>query len=123
MEGSPPTPPGHPRPAIRRRASAHRDALLPSWLRRRRPWITAICLLAVVLAGGIAVGSAVSGLGSVPDDTLVARPLPSDTLVYDRTGKVLVADLHPEGYQHYQVTLAAMGAYLPAATVAIEDAG
>src|SRR5215467_359021 len=101
MADSSPTPPGYARPAIRRRASAHRDARLPAWLRRRLPWIAALCLLAVVLAGGVAVGFVTGGLGSVPDDTLVARPLPSDTLVYDRTGQMLVADLHPQGYQHY----------------------
>lgn len=84
--------------------------------------VAALAALAFALAGATAGGFVASGLGSVPNDALVAQPLPSDTLVYDRTGGVLLADLHPSGYQHYEATLAAMGRYLPAATVAVEDA-
>ena len=117
-----PTPNDFARPAIRRRASAFRDAQRAVSLRRTWLRVAALAGLAFVLAGATAGGFVVSGLGSVPGDALVAQPLPSDTLVYDRTGQVLLADLHPPGYQHYQVTLAAMGSYLPAATVAVEDA-
>jgi membrane peptidoglycan carboxypeptidase len=78
--------------------------------------------LVASLTGVSVAGFAVSGLANVPDTGLVARALPSDTMVYDRTGQVLLADLHPAGYQHYQTTLTGMGRYLPAATVAVEDA-
>jgi membrane carboxypeptidase/penicillin-binding protein len=90
----------------------------------RRTWLrlAALAALAFVLAGATAGGFVASGLGSVPDEALVAQPLASDTLVYDRTGQVLLADLHPPGYQHYQVPLTAMGTDLPTATVAVEDA-
>jgi membrane peptidoglycan carboxypeptidase len=92
-------------------------------MRRRAVRIGAVVTLALVLAGATAGGFIATGMNSLPDaGTLVAKPLPSDTLVYDRTGKVLLADLHPSGYQHYQLDLAAMGRYLPAATVAVEDA-
>jgi membrane peptidoglycan carboxypeptidase len=117
-----PTPPDLARPAIRRRASAFRDAQRASSLRSAWRRIVALAVLAFVLAGATAGGFVASGLGSVPDDALVAQPLPSDTLVYDRTGQVLLADLHPSGFQHYQATLAGMGSYLPGATVAVEDA-
>jgi membrane peptidoglycan carboxypeptidase len=36
---------------------------------------------------------------------------------------VLLADLHPPGFQHYHEVLSDMGHWLPAATVAVEDAG
>src|SRR5262245_45067403 len=76
--------------------------------------------MAVTAGAGAAVSAVVGGLPDARE--LTARPLPSDTLVYDRTGKTLLADLHPGGYQHYEMPLSAMGRYLPAATVAVEDA-
>jgi membrane peptidoglycan carboxypeptidase len=79
-------------------------------------------LQAAVLAMGLA-GMLAAGVAGQPDAVaIVSQPLPSDTLVYDRTGQVLLGDLHPPGYQHYEQSLSAMGSYLPAATVAIEDA-
>lgn len=119
---TPPTPPDIARPPIRRRASAFHDAQQAATSRGRALRIVAIVGLVACLAGAAAGAFAVSGLTSIPDDSLVARPLPSDTMVYDRTGKVLLADLHPAGYQHYQATLTEMGRYLPAASVAVEDA-
>ncbi|HKF74726.1 MAG TPA: transglycosylase domain-containing protein [Candidatus Dormibacteraeota bacterium] len=77
-----------------------------------------LTLLAVALSGVVAAGFA--GLPGI--DAAVAQPLPSDTLIYDRTGQVLLGDLHPPGYQHYEQALSGMGRYLPEATVAIEDA-
>jgi len=81
--------------------------------------------VAVAMLGSTVVGAVASaGFSGLPSvGALVTQPLPSDTLVYDRTGQVLLADLHPAGYQHYQYGLAAMGRYLPAATVAVEDSG
>jgi membrane peptidoglycan carboxypeptidase len=75
-------------------------------------------LLALALTGVVAAGVA----GQPDADAVVTRPLPSDTLVYDRTGQVLLGDLHPPGYQHYEQSLSGMGPYLPVATVAVEDA-
>jgi membrane peptidoglycan carboxypeptidase len=54
-------------------------------------------------------------------ETLSQRSLPNDTLIYDRTG-VLLADLHPPGFQHYHQPLSSMGRLLPTATIDIEDA-
>ncbi|HXM54969.1 MAG TPA: transglycosylase domain-containing protein [Candidatus Dormibacteraeota bacterium] len=116
-----PRPNAPARPAIRRRASAFHDR------QRRRAWllrivaagVVATAMLGVTLVGGVAA----AGLRDLPGiGALVDQPMASDTMVYDRTGKILLADLHPPGYQHYDVRLSAMGRYLPKATVAIEDA-
>jgi membrane peptidoglycan carboxypeptidase len=96
----------------------------PSRPWQKRSWqVLAIVAAALVLLGsGLAVGSHLTGLDRLPDvHALAADPSPSDTLVYDRTGTVLLADLHTGGYRRYQVPLTAMGRWLPAATDA--DAG
>lgn len=118
---SQPTPPVFARPAIRRRASAYHDTQRTALSRARQPRIIALAAVAVCLAVAT-VGFVAAVMSRVPNDALIAQPLPSDTLLYDRTGQVLLADLHPPGYQHYEVSLGAMGSYLPAATVAVEDA-
>jgi membrane peptidoglycan carboxypeptidase len=111
------------RPAIRRRASAFHSAQHAAWMRRRALRVAAAIVAVTGLLGAMTGGFVAAGFGSLPNaDSRVAQPLPSDTLVYDRTGQVLLADLHPPGYQHYQVSLPAMGRYLPEATVAVEDA-
>jgi membrane peptidoglycan carboxypeptidase len=117
-----PAEPTLPRP-VRRRASAFHRAQHAAWLRRRAVRFGALGVVVLLVLGVLATGAAAAGLGSLPNaDSMVAQPLPSDTLVYDRTGQVLLADLHQPGYQHYQASLASMGRYLPEATVAIEDA-
>jgi membrane peptidoglycan carboxypeptidase len=79
--------------------------------------VALVLLAAVALAGGHALG-----LDSPADVQSVVRSGgPEDTLVYDRTGTVLLADVQQPGAQHTDVPLAAMGAWLPAATVADED--
>ena len=78
----------------------------------------AFAVLAVALTGVLAAGAA----GQPGVDTIVSQPLPSDTLLYHRTGQVLLADLHPPGFRHYQQTFDGMATYLTEATVAIEDA-
>jgi hypothetical protein len=87
--------------------------------------VLAVTTIALGMLGSTVAGAVASaGFSDLPSiDALVTRPLPADTLVYDRTDRVLLADLHPAGYQHYQYGLPAMGRYLPEATVAIEDAG
>ena len=112
-----------PRPPIRRRASAFHAAQRSAARRQRALQIGSVVAVALLLAAGTTGAVVASGLSNLPDaGAALARPLPSDTLVYDRTGQVLLADLHPPGYQHYQLGLGAMGRYLPAATVAVEDA-
>src|SRR5262249_3890538 len=76
----------------------------------------AVALIAIVGTGT----AGLAGLSSAARQ--LAQPPPSDTVLYDRTGQVVLADLHPSGYQSYQVPFSAMGRYLPQATVAIEDA-
>src|SRR5215831_13599807 len=69
------------------------------------------------------VGAGTAGLGGLSSAArLLAQPPPSDTVLYDRTGQVMLADLHTPGYQSYEVPFKAMGRYLPQATVAVEDA-
>ncbi len=104
----------------RRRATRHR--------RQRQGAAVAKTALALLLILGALLGvthvyaNATSGILSVPTPSTVAeRTLPSDTLIYDRTGGVLLADLHTPGFQHYEQSLSDMGKLLPAATVDVED--
>jgi membrane peptidoglycan carboxypeptidase len=96
----------------------------PSWAARplavaRIAAVVAIQLLVLGVASTVAVAA---GVGGVPQAVAaLATPLPDDTLVYDRTGDVLLADLHPPAYQHYERPLSAMSPFLQEATVAIED--
>lgn len=84
---------------------------------RKRRILTVGAVLLVFLASTLAVGIHALGLDRLPDvHAMMANPLPSDTLVYDRTGAVLIADLHPDGYRHYQTRLRDMGRWIPAAT-------
>jgi Transglycosylase len=74
-------------------------------------------VLLVLLASGVAVEIHALGLDRLPDvHAVMTNPLPTDTMVYDRTGAVLIADLHPGGHQHYRTPLQDMGRWLPAAT-------
>jgi membrane peptidoglycan carboxypeptidase len=112
------------RRSIRRRASRFLGSRRAGRERRWALRLGAVCLIGIAMLGATVVGAlAAAGFGNLPDtEGLVAQPMPSDTLVYDRTGKVLLADLHPAGRQHYEFSLSAMGSYLPRATVAVEDA-
>lgn len=96
-----------------------------SWARRtrRRRRLTALVLAALLAGTALVVEARVTGLDRLPDVATLARPLPSDTLLYDRTGTVLLADLHPPGYQHEAAPLSALGRWLPAATVAADEPG
>jgi len=79
-------------------------------------------LLLLASAGAVA-GERALGLDQLPPVSALAAPLPADTLVYDRTGTVLLADLHQPGYQHLDAPLRAMGRWLPLASVAVDDPG
>jgi membrane peptidoglycan carboxypeptidase len=61
-------------------------------------------------------------INGLPDVHLIASlPITEDTVIYASDGTTILADLHPAGHQQYSQPLAAMGAYLPMAAVAIED--
>lgn len=88
-------------------------------LPRRR---IAAAVLLVLLGGGVLAGVHALGLDSASDVQAVMRSgLPNDTLFFDRTGTVLLADLQQPGTQHTDIPLASMGRWLPAATVAVDD--
>ena len=90
----------------------------------------AAALVSMLLVGAVAVGSFVSAsalwvkyASDLPDAHAIAlAALPQDSIVYDQTGAVTLADFHKEGYRHYEQHLTEMGALLPEATIAIEDA-
>jgi membrane peptidoglycan carboxypeptidase len=91
---------------------------------RRRCVLMALGLVACVLVVATEMGTVVAvraamlpSAGAVSD-----QGLPEDTLIYDRSGQVVLADLHPSGYQRYHASLQDMGTWLPRATVATEDA-
>lgn len=98
---------------------------MASWFSRtRNRRLVAVGVAIVVLCSGSAAAAHAIGLDRLPDArSVIAGTMPADTLVYDRTGAVLLADLQPSGYQHAEVPLGAMGRWLPAATVAIDDPG
>ncbi|MDQ6691541.1 MAG: penicillin-binding protein, partial [Candidatus Dormibacteraeota bacterium] len=87
-------------------------------------------LISLILVGAVAIGSfvSVSALwvkyaADLPDARSIAlQTLPQDSIVYDSTGTQELADLHKQGYRHYEQRLGDMGKLLPAATIAIEDA-
>jgi membrane peptidoglycan carboxypeptidase len=82
----------------------------------------AAAVVIALLATGVAAGVHALGLDSPGDVQSVMRSgLPDDTLIYDRTGTVLLADIQGPGLQHTDVPLAAMGRWLPAATISVED--
>lgn len=83
--------------------------------------------LVVLIAGfGFLASSSVyiNYAADLPDaHTISSQPLAEDTMIYAADG-TLLADLHDENKpQHYYESLHEMGKWLPAATVAIEDAG
>ncbi|HXM55928.1 MAG TPA: transglycosylase domain-containing protein [Candidatus Dormibacteraeota bacterium] len=96
-----------------------------AWLTRppgRR--VRAAATAAVVLAAGGLLSAHALGLDQLPDvSSVMSSGAPNDNLVFDRTGTVLLAELQQAGGQHTDVPLAAMGRWLPAATVAIDDPG
>lgn len=80
-------------------------------------------MVALLVAGAL-TGASGLGLASPRDVASVLRSdLPNDTLIYDRTGTVLLADVQQPGLQHTDQPLAAMGRWLPAATIAVDDPG
>ncbi|HXM57150.1 MAG TPA: transglycosylase domain-containing protein [Candidatus Dormibacteraeota bacterium] len=92
-------------------------------MRFRRRRVAAMAAVVLVGSGLFAWAHAV-GLDRLPSvDAVMRSALPNDTLVYDRTGTVLLADIQQPGSQHTDVSLGAMGRWLPGATVATDDPG
>ena len=82
----------------------------------------AAAVVLALLASAVLAGAHELGLDDMPDlQSVLLSHLASDTLVYDRTGTVLLADVQQSGLQHVDIPLAAMGRWLPAATVAVDD--
>jgi membrane peptidoglycan carboxypeptidase len=87
-------------------------------------------LVSMLLVMAVALGSFVSAsalwvkyASDLPDAHAIAlASLPQDSIVYDRTGTMTLADIHKQGYRHYEQHLTDMGVLLPKATIAIEDA-
>lgn len=89
---------------------------------KKVPRRLAAAVVLVLLAGAALAGAHMLGLDRPSDiQSVLLSGLPDDTLVYDRTGTVLLADVQQPGAQHVDVPLAAMGKWLPAATVAVDD--
>jgi len=90
-------------------------------------WLPAAAKLTLifVLASGAFLASSQAYIDFAADlpnaHAIAATPLPEDTLIYADDGKTLLADVHPEGQQHYYEPLSSMGHWLPDASVAIED--
>lgn len=114
-----------PERTYRRRRSARRTLLSNRRTRRltgRQRVGTALVSIFVIgfmlIWGGGQIALAVldSALGGVP----AAKPLPADSVVYDRSGQ-LIAMLHPPGDSRLPVPLEQMSPNLVTATVAIED--
>src|SRR5260221_10033063 len=87
-------------------------------------------LVATLLVLAVAVGSFVSASAAwlkyasdLPDAHSIAlASLPQDSIIYDSSGGVTLADIHREGSPHYDQHLTEMGGLAPQATSRIEDA-
>jgi membrane peptidoglycan carboxypeptidase len=89
---------------------------------RIRKWLAVAAALFLVAAVAVVAQTVVNQQADV--NAVMLSDQASDTLVYDRTGTVLLADIQvADGVQHVDVPLTAMGRWLPAATVAVEDPG
>ena len=107
--------------AGRRRGRSH--TITPTGIRPGAAF-AAIVILGVGLASFLVSESAYLKYSSdLPDARSISSlTLPQDSLVYDSTGQLLLADVHKPGYKHYEQRLSDMGPWMPKATVAIEDA-
>ena len=87
-------------------------------------------LFSLVLILAVAIGSFLGAsaffvkyASQLPDArTIALAVLPQDSIITDAANTIQLADIHREGFRHYEQKLPAMGKLLPAATIAIEDA-
>ncbi|TMF84859.1 MAG: penicillin-binding protein [Chloroflexi bacterium] len=94
---------------------------LSAWV----PPVAKLTLVFVLAAGAFLASSQayIDFAANLPDaHAIAATPLQEDTLIFASDGKTMLADVHPEGVQHYYEPLSSMGHWLPDASVAIEDA-
>jgi membrane peptidoglycan carboxypeptidase len=107
------------------RFPAKAAAVANSRLHRLVAIVASVATVTAVLAGAFVAGTGVSVdyTAQLPDvHELTTNPLPEDSQIFAADGSQL-ADIHdPSGAQHYDQALGTMGKWLPAATVAIEDA-
>jgi membrane peptidoglycan carboxypeptidase len=97
---------------------------VPADLNALVPPVSKLVLVFVLAAGAFLASSQayIDFAAELPDaHAIAATPLPEDTLIFSDDGKTLLADVHPEGVQHYYEPLSATGHWLPDASVAIED--
>jgi membrane peptidoglycan carboxypeptidase len=87
--------------------------------------VVSMLLVLAVAAGSFVSASAlwVKYASDLPDAHSIALAvLPQDSIIYDQTGAVTLADIHRQGYRHYEQHLTDMGTLVPESTIAIEDA-
>ncbi|GAC1657545.1 MAG: hypothetical protein NVS9B1_15520 [Candidatus Dormibacteraceae bacterium] len=86
--------------------------------------VSALLILGVAAASFVSASALwVRYSSDLPDARSIAlATLPQDSIILDHDGSITLADIHKEGYRHYEQHLADMGKLLPAATIAIEDA-
>jgi len=108
---------------MRRRASASRVLKQGFKISRPASWLLRLGALLIIAVPSLIRTSPgyVAFADQLPEATTVADAIPEDTLIYASDGKTLLADLHPPGYQAYYEPLSAMGTFLPAAVISIED--
>jgi membrane peptidoglycan carboxypeptidase len=87
--------------------------------------VVSMLLVLAVAAGSFVSASAiwVKYASDLPDAHAIAlASLPQDSIIYESTGTVTLADIHRQGYRHYEQHLTEMGTLVPQSTIAIEDA-
>ena len=98
--------------------------------RTNEPFAAPAAVVSLLLVLAVAAGSYVSAsalwvkyASDLPDaHTISLLSLPQDSIIYDSSGQVTLADIHANGYRHYEQHIAVMGKLVPQATIAIEDA-
>ena len=112
----------------RRRNGLRRRASTPRVVKRERllrptGWLLRLLVLILVAGPALFLSSPgyVAFANRMPDLEKLTAPMHADTMIYASDGTTVLADLHGPGYQHYEEPLAAMGALLPQAIIAIED--
>ena len=86
-------------------------------------WLLRMFLLVAIAIPSLVISSPAyaSYASKLPDVSSISKDVPGDTILLASDGTTVLADLHPPGYQHYYEPLSAMGSYLPAAVISIED--
>lgn len=110
-------PPAPPRPG--RTPAGRLIERLTATRRRRALLIAAVCVALLIAVAPLALYAGLQWLANSAGNP-TARPIPADSLVYDRAGRE-IADLHPAGSTRLPVPLRAIAPSMQQAIVAIED--